>query len=342
MARPSARWLIYALGGGFGHLTRACALARAAFPDCQVRILTNSPYAAGAAHAMPELDLVALDPEMTPDLARVEVSHQIMSAAADCLIVDTFPRGLAGELVNVVPAFSGLKVLVQRDLNPRYAATYKLNAFIANSYDLVVVPGDTTQDRLGPVTHSVTTAPWLIRSRHEMPDRDCARRLLGLHDEKPCIVACAAGNPEELAWYGAAVSRLLECAPQCHVRLIAPVRPDECPHDCWVGYWPAMDLYAAADVVIGGAGYNTIYESVACGVPLVARAWPRKYDRQRLRACRAAAQARIRIVDEPDQAAAAALESCGPGPRPGLPRFQNGALEAVATIRRMIATDPQS
>jgi predicted glycosyltransferase len=327
---------IYALGGGFGHLTRACSLARAAFPDIQARILTNSPYAAYVKSAMPELDLVALDPAMSLDQGCAEALHQIAAATADCLIVDTFPRGLGGELASVIPAFAGLKVYVQRDLNPHYAAAYNLNPFVEDSYDLVLVPGDTAQDSLGPFAQTVTTAPWLIRSRHEMPDRDRARQLLGLQDEKPCIAVCATGNLEELAWYGKVVSRLLERAPECDVRCIAPIRPDACPPECWVQYWPAMDLYAAADVVIGAAGYNTIYECVACGVPLVARAWQRKYDRQHLRACRAAAQACIRIVDEPEQAVAAALTLCGTGVRPALPHFENGAPDAVAAIKRAL------
>ena len=36
-------WLIYALGGGWGHMNRAIALARAA--HIPVEILVNSPYA---------------------------------------------------------------------------------------------------------------------------------------------------------------------------------------------------------------------------------------------------------------------------------------------------------
>ncbi|MBW4572535.1 MAG: hypothetical protein KME31_32500 [Tolypothrix carrinoi HA7290-LM1] len=37
---------------------------------------------------------------------------------------------------------------------------------------------------------------------------------------------------------------------------------------------------AVADVVVGGAGYNTVYECAALGVPLVAIALKRLYDRQ--------------------------------------------------------------
>ncbi len=324
--------LVYALGGGFGHLTRACALARAGLPDTQFRILTNSPYASYVARAMPELDLAALDPAMNVEQGRAAVLRELAADAADGLIVDTFPRGLGGELVNVIPDFSGWKAFVQRDLNPHYAAQCNLHAFIASSYDLVLVPGDWAGDSLGPLPQTVTTAPWLIRAMHELPDRGRARQLLGLQDEKPCAMVCAAGNSAELAWYGAVVSRLLEFAPDCDVRCIAPVRPDAVPPESWVEYWPAMDLYSAADVLIGGAGYNTVYESLACGVPLVARPWPRKYDRQSLRARRAGA----RIIDQPEQAVAAALDLLKDRALARPSTFDNGALEAISTIGQMV------
>nr|AAK64436.1 unknown [Myxococcus xanthus DZF1] len=45
----AGRWLVYALGGGMGHLTRASALARAASRRGHaVVLLTNSPSRAGS------------------------------------------------------------------------------------------------------------------------------------------------------------------------------------------------------------------------------------------------------------------------------------------------------
>jgi predicted glycosyltransferase len=309
------RWLIYALGGGFGHLTRACALARqAAASQVDVSILTNSPYVALVKSAMPQLDITPLDPSLELTDARAAVFRWISDAAADVMVVDTFPRGLVGELVNPLAAFSGLKVLVQRDLNPQYVIKYELKTFIAKSYDLVLEPG-------------VTTAPWLIRSHHELPDRESASRLLGVSGERPCIVICAAGNPGELPWYGEVASSLATRA-NCDVRCVAPRRPGTCPFECWISYWPAMDLYPAADVLIGGAGYNSINEAAACGLPLICRPWPRKYDLQELRARDSA----VTIVAEPEQAAQAALELLTGVPTVRRFTFLNGAEQAVKAI----------
>ena len=323
------RWVIYALGGGFGHLTRACALARAASPARQIQILTNSPYAACVQDALPSLDLVALDPAMTVVEARAQVGRYIAASGATCLIVDTFPRGLVGELVDVLSSFAGPKVLVQRDVNPDYAAAFQLNTFVAETYDLVLVPGERTDDGLGPFSQSAATAPWLVRSQEELRLRESAREVLRLYSEKPCAIVCAAGNPDELEWYGAVATHLL-AANVCDVRCIAPVCPANCPTWCWINYWPAIDLYAAADVVIGSAGYNTIHECLACGVPLVARPWPRKYDRQSLRAARAA----VRQVETPEQAVKAALDELTRKPA-RYSQFHNGSHEAVALIERL-------
>src|SRR4051812_49405599 len=93
------RWLIYALGGGLGHLTRSLALARAA--GVTVRVLTNSPFAACLPFEQatgPQVSLLRID----PTLGRVAVAEVVGATLEPCdfdvLVVDTFPRGLGGEL----------------------------------------------------------------------------------------------------------------------------------------------------------------------------------------------------------------------------------------------------
>lgn len=41
-----------------------------------------------------------------------------------------------------------------------------------------------------------------------------------------------------------------------------------------------MSYLQQAQVVIGGAGYNTVFECVALEIPLIGFPWPRQYDRQ--------------------------------------------------------------
>src|SRR5690349_9111998 len=85
-----------------------------------VRVLTNSPYASIVAGRLPTLDLVVLDACAPAEAIRRAVQREIAACRPSCLIVDTFPRGIGGELAGVLGSSDARKVLVHRDLNPRY------------------------------------------------------------------------------------------------------------------------------------------------------------------------------------------------------------------------------
>jgi hypothetical protein len=266
---------IYALGGGWGHLTRAVSLARLLSGPSV--ILTNSPYSAMVQAAEPTLHLEYA--------SRDGVVARIQSLAPRVLVVDTFPRGLGGELAEALPAIAARKVLVQRDLEPRYVEWADLRGFVARHYDLVLVPG--VLERGDFVEEAVVTDPWLVREPcHPPPEID--------------ILICAGGNAEELAWYGEVASLIPRTV---QFRCIAPECPPGCPEENWLRYWPAIDWVARVRVVIGSGGYNTVYECCAHGVPLVAKPWPRKYDRQARRAAHSASA----CVQTPRDAVQAAM-----------------------------------
>ena len=310
--------LIYALGGGWGHLTRAASLARAAGARHRIRILTNSPYAMHIAKAMPELDLIILDPSLDLDGARTRSIQEIKGADCSCLIVDTFPRGLGGELAGLLGTLKVTKVLINRDLNPRYVAEAGLRDFVRSIYDLVLIPGAGEAGVFADLPNAVVTNPWLIRA----PQPHCG------HDGRR-IVVCASGETAELPWYGAVVS-LLHLTVD--VRCVAPTCPVGCPRECWIEHWPAADLYPTADVIVGGAGYNTIHECAAWQIPLIAHPWPRKYDRQWLRAKRGG----VTIARTPQEAAEAASRQLNQMPLHRPIEFKDGAAEALALIERQL------
>lgn len=305
-------WLIYALGGGWGHLTRAAALARAS--EYPVRILTNSPYANYVQSAMPALDLVILPPAITPGESAA-VIHRELEAKPQCLIVDTFPRGLGGELAVILPSVAAQRVLVHRDLTPPYIEAAKLHEFVAAHYGLVLIPGRDEEAAI----EGTRTAAWLVRSPGEVSQE---KRLE--------VLVLASGRVEEAAWYGEVAARL---SGRIAVRCVAAELPPGCPPQLWTRHWPAVDLIAQAAVVVGGAGYNTVAECRACGVPLIARAWPRKYDRQDLRARHADA-----VVTTVEEAVAEALtRGASQRARPGkAAAVENGAIEAVRLIAQAL------
>ena len=285
-------WIVYALGGGWGHLTRAAALTRyAAHP---VRILTNSPYAS----RFSGLNMVSIDAALDFGNTRRVVLREIEHAQPSLLIVDTFPRGLGGELEN----YNGRRVLIQRDLDERFEK--RTRQYVSDHYGLVVNPGE------GPVyPQSVLTAPWFLRNTFP----PCTRAG---------VLIVAGGNKEEQSWYGEVAAAL-----DCPFRCVAPELPPGCPPEHWVRHWPAIDLIAQARLVIGGAGYNTVHECAALNVPLIAKPWPRKYDRQWLRARRADVS-----VNTATEAVAAVHDFLHREPPPPVFQFENGAAQAAQLL----------
>jgi hypothetical protein len=252
---------------------------------------------------MPELGIEAVS-------TAEEAGARIAGEAPDVLVVDTFPRGLGGELAQLLPSLRALKVLIHRDLKPEYVSWAGLRRFVADRYDCVLCPGE--RGPLADLTQAHLTAPWLVRPPIEVkPGAD--------------VVVCVGGNAGERLWYGQVAALL---ARDVDLRCLAPELPPGCPPEFWIRYWPSIDWIATAGAVMGGAGYNTVNECLALSVPLIARPWPRKYDRQRLRAeqCPNAT-----IVETPDEAARAALDALA-RPRTPRPVFRNGANEAADWI----------
>ncbi len=280
-------WLIYAMGGGWGHLNRAIAIGQLAAKTRPVTILSNSPYASiiQAKVGTGLLDIQAIPPETTESYVRTELLN-LLTDSPSILIVDALPRGLWGELATILPQLHSLpRILVLQDIPLEYVLSRNLEDFVANYYDLVVVPGRAEDPPFEDRVELEWTDPWLIRHPDDLPTRAGARHLLRIEPTHLLsIVICASGNQDELEIYGYLAKALSEILPWVAVRCLAAACPSQCPPQVWIPYWPAMDCLPGADIVISGAGYNTFYECMALGIPLVAFPWDRIYDRQRARA----------------------------------------------------------
>ncbi len=382
-------WLIYALGGGWGHLVRALALGRIAAAHHPVIIVCNSPYAAdlllyaaGDEEYLPIVEgcYIHAIPATATSAQTYQMVVEILTAEPyECLIVDTFPRGLGDELFQSLPELQlsypkCAKILVNRDINPDYVASQGLREFVTANFDLVLGPDFTSfQSLLSMAVGSPSiypevkhTKPWLIRSPSELGGRAAAMSRLKLDpNQNPKVVlVCAAGNAEELSLYGHVTVGLDAALPDVVVRCLAPERPPQVPPHLWQFHWPAMECFPAADVVVGAGGYNTVYECLAVGVPLVAFAFERKYDRQKIRLLRASSTSSsmeeagsegqwppVQLVETPEEAIHAvgellrvisrvSLDISGNKPSsfketPFL-RDANGAIEAVKLIEALL------
>lgn len=328
MASRRRHWRLYALGGGLGHLTRATALARAAVARGHaVDLLTNSPFAPGLpleSWLGPGATVHRVDAQWDKAATVAAVAAWLSASTPDVLVVDTFPRGLAGELVALLPTARAPRVLVHRDLNPVYVERFDV-ARAVDAFDLLVVPGEDA-----PFAHhprAVRTAPWLLLDADACLSREDARRRLGLADgdSRPLVAVMGCGRPEEVAEARETADRLRGAlGGRAAVRWLVPT-----PHEGGRTVWPALAVLRGVDVLVGAGGYNTVQEARATGTPLVARARPRLYDRQALRLTTAE-----RVEDAAAlEAKVASLLQAGPWERPSA--WDNGVHAAVEAIERV-------
>lgn len=328
-------WFIYALGGGWGHLNRTLSLGRVAATR-RVRILTNSPYWLKM-RELPsnfngEVDWIAAE---TADI-RGQIRDKLLGDRYSCLIVDTFPRGLGGELVEVLSRRSDFKrVLIHRDLNPDYVRRYDLISFVAAHFDLILIPGEGENLPFANLPQVRYTEPWLSRNSWELPDRATVRTELGLPPKtaNKTVLILASGREEELNFYGEVTVRLAE-KKNLDVRCISAIQPPNCPPELWRFHYPAFEYLVAADLVVGSGGYNTVYECQALGIPLVSRPFRRLYDRQLQRLNRIVGdphRSPTIIVGDADMAVEAVADLL-PLALPQNLRYENGAIAAVEAI----------
>lgn len=321
-------WLIYALGGGWGHITRALSLGRIAAKHLKVRIITNSPY---AHYLNDEGCLVQWIPDNAGFSATCQqVRHILLNAECDRLIIDTFPRGLGGELADILPQLEHIpRILIHRDINPRYIRAKNLRSFVAENFDAVIVPGEGKDLPFCDLPNVHHTAPWLIRSDVELPERTKTRsHILKVDETIKTILVCAAGQAEELPLFAEIALKLHEDFGECAVRILAADCPPNCQH-LWISHHPGIECLAFSDVVVGGAGYNTVYECASLGVPLVAIAFERLYDRQDKRASKCYW---VQDIQSALDTVKMLLDRIELEKKPSVPSYINGAVQAVRHI----------
>lgn len=254
----------YALGGGLGHLTRALAvitaLQRLAPHRFHYTLITNCAHAPKLATGVDRLITISSPAELRAALASA------LQPGPDIFIVDTFPRGLMGELADQIDTISCPRVLMQRYLSPQYVEQYRIAEFVSDHYELALRLADNLPVQrlsartidLPPVTighyHGEVSVPSLFKKERARilfvdfgPAADPYIDLLG-DDLDLRIVTMAEAR---LAGDGRAFN-----------------------------YYPAARLLAAADLVIGSCGYNLYHEVRQAGVAAIFLPQAKTYDDQ--------------------------------------------------------------
>lgn len=268
----TSNWLFYALGGGMGHFTRSLALARrAALTGTSCVLLCNSALAAEAdtAGLIPDgVSIVAIDPGADRDTVALRVAQELRKQTWACVIVDTFPRGLAGELPPILSGLSIPCILIHRFLCDAYADRPEVLKAV-QAYDQIIVPGEAAP--FENLSNATRTAPWLLLDADELWATARARNALDIPDDGlPSVVVVGCGTAPEIHQAETLASTMSKaCDEQAHVRFVVPSQT-----------WPLLRLLPGVDLLVGQAGYNTVQEARATATTLIARPRTRLYDRQ--------------------------------------------------------------
>ena len=156
-----------------GHLTRTLALSRAALrsnPSLSIQLLTNCSYLdppTVLAEMGARFQLHWLNHESSKEKTVAAVRRLLATTSFNTLVVDTFPRGLGGELGDLLQRLPQAKVLIQRDLNPKYLKRLAVQSAI-QQYDLVLVPGEPKErarDQAEKVRQRVENTPLIFEGQ---------------------------------------------------------------------------------------------------------------------------------------------------------------------------------
>ena len=288
------RVVSYAINGrGLGHLTRQLAILRqirqiAALLDLRLEawVITSSEADTLARReGIPALKMpskamfrdAGIDPTRYLAVARGWVLNCVAGLGPDLLLVDTFPAGSFGELVSVLE-LAQRRVLVQRRVRDAFAEDASYAALLPLFHD-TIVPDDRG------------TGPILLRSRHELVDREAARAALGVPAEGRAVYVSVGGGGDKAA--GSTLPRLVRSLTGRGWHVVVGAGPlyfgPEIRGDgiTWLSRYAPVELFAGLDAAVSAAGYNSFHELMHAGVPTVFVPQPRIADDQAERAQRA-------------------------------------------------------
>ena len=237
--RPTStalRVLYYALGGGRGHATRSRTLAGWFPVGSEIHFVLPARLAAWSQGLQAHL--------VEPGQLAQQVEQLLCRLRPDLLVVDTFPRGLLGELAEV--DFACPAWLVARWLKPAYAARTDVMAALERYEKILCV-------ELTPWERGLEIGP--VVSPPASPAGPVEPLWLG-----------SGPLPEQQELHNFLLGRATLVAPQ-----LGLARDD-------VG-----QLLAAAPLVISAGGYNAYHEIVQAGTPVIFWPQERLYDDQAVR-----------------------------------------------------------
>gem|GEM_PF-838366 len=291
--KAAGRILFYAMGSGLGHLTRTHSLVRKlkTLFKGELAVLTNSSYSQLFDFSPFRLKCIDTSCAGGPSVKET-VESFVKDFKPDILVVDTFPRGLAGELVHFLPELSAKKVLIERFLKEDYIRRFSVSDFIENNFDYVISVEPVKQHDPEKVPTSLA-CPVLQRDCDELPSRESARGQIGLAGQNRlilCVIERMQRKDASLYTLLCKVFSLIK--PRGFELRFASINKaaeeeddeDRRRNPLFISHFPLVELLPAVDILIGPSGYNLYHESKSLSIASLYLPQKMMYDDQIRRA----------------------------------------------------------
>jgi hypothetical protein len=283
--RRNRRMLFYALGSGLGHLSRAHAIVRKLVPlfKGELFLLTNCPHS--YMYCQENVTTLYLNTSRgSPEFQGKKIKLVIEEVSPHILVVDAFPRGITGELVDQLARGTFRKILIRRILRADYSGK-SIDEFVANHYDLVIHAEPISGSPIPYPYH--LCCPILLRDYEELRGADDARRILRVPSRHRILLTIGTGDPLSvhnfrrlLAWIF--VRLRIKGFSLRHGAL--PIEGALSNQGSMVNHFPLIEALKGADLIVASSGYNLYHESQALTLPSLYIPQPKSYDDQFRRA----------------------------------------------------------
>ncbi len=267
----------YAIGGGFGHFTRARAILNTCFPGRAATIFTSLECAADFP-SMKGVRVEIVSREARGDRRRYleQLDDSLRNTSPEVLCVDTFPNGLFGELFNLPIARNPRRILIGRIL--KWKAYEKASGASSATFDSAILTETIPHDQLEAIEACCSSVV-----RAELCDPPTPLLASGIPN-RYWLVDHSGPLPEIIRLL--ALARSIRAAEKSDVPIVVnapcevPVRENERIERVVSSH----RLYRGAERLFTGAGFNSVRQGRLSGTRHCVIPFPRRFDDQRLRA----------------------------------------------------------
>ena len=261
---PKRRLLAYAFGPGFDHVVRVAAVLRrlTRYRDVEAHILTNHTVLGREAYP----NFTFYECPMAGKSIVPKLRELIIRVKPMLFLVDGFPKGIYGELPEVLPDFPCPCVLLQQALAPVDQARGNLPDFVNRHYEITIAARDAlAYPELG---RALQVEPLCLYDHDEFLDEVDAKLELGYAGRPICVFQDSAPGGvrlyELLRKQCDTINGLrVEWRLHTNDTTISSRFPEkEILHGLGFAH-----LMRGIRLVVTAAGYSSYHEALAMGVP---------------------------------------------------------------------------